>query len=168
MLAWRQKGTERTRIGTGVGWWRSSPHKLTTSTKWEAFILKWQTLVFVEARFLLNIFHVPWLKSCPLFTECSWPSEWWLGQAIATVIKRLSPQTALCISSFSCFCLSPQLPWIRSIPPHQLTLASLWVFLMLVMNIYVFLSKTAAETMAQNRPCDTPVTRSITRSDFCV
>lgn len=60
-----------------------------TSIRWEAYILKWQILSFLDNRFLLNIFHALRLKSCPLFAECSWLSNWWQGQATAAVIKHL-------------------------------------------------------------------------------
>lgn len=80
-------------------------------------------------------------------------SDWWQSQAISAVINHLSLQTALCISSFSCFSFSPQLPSALFHPEpvlcHQSTLSFLWVFLMPVMHIYVFLSESAPETMAQ-------------------
>lgn len=87
--------------------------KLTISIRWDVQMTNFR---LVDNRFCFSwIFFM--LSGCILFTEHSWLSDWWQSQAMQLWLSVLSLQTALCISSFSCFSLSPPTPF-RPIPPQ--------------------------------------------------
>lgn len=89
-------------------------HKLTTSIRWEKHSLVNKRFYFYHSWIF---FTLSGWQLALLFTQCDWLSDWWQGRAIAAAIKRLSPQTSLCISSFFLF-LPLSLAPFRSILPQ--------------------------------------------------